>query len=299
VKIEYNAVVVAKASTKNYYLISSIFISVYEHILACVDGSYDSEVAAKYAMEMARAAGAKISILTVIDEKNPEGELSLERLKRISNRRGVSPIFVREEGDQLKRTLSFADDNNVDVIVASSGGKVKINGVFPNNFSQRLITGTGRTVFIIKSVKASTGRSHKKVLCPIQSATQSATERIEALSLISRIYDCPVSLFRCHKIKRDDVLSSKEKTQLYEEMREYLTPLKERLNEEEARTYLNMRVCTSIREEILDYIERNNYDLLFLRVTPGRFPSFVRKDFSIEVMKDSECNVILWKPKGA
>jgi len=267
--------------------------------MACVDGSYDSEVAAKYALEMARESKAKISILTVVDERNPEGDMSLERLKRISERRGIKPIFVREEGDQFSKTLAFAEKNGVDAIVASSGGKVKISGVFPNNFSQRLITGTDKSVFIIKSVKASTARSHKKLLCPIQSASQSVSERVEALSMISRIYDCPVSLFRCHKIGSDEVLSSREKTRLYDEMREYLEPLRQRLSDEGARAYLNMRICTSIREEILDYIERNSYDLLFLRVTPGRFPSFARKDFSIEVMKDSECNVILWKPKGA
>jgi len=272
---------------------------VYKHFLACVDGSYDSEVAAKYAMEMAREAKAKLSILTVIDSRNPEGEMSLERLKRISERRGIKPIFVREEGDQLKRTASFAEANGVDAIVASSGGKVKVSGVFPDNFSQRLITSIDKTVFIIKSVKASTGRSHKKVLCPIQSATQSVTERVEALSLIARTYDCPISLFRCHKTRPDEYLDSDQKTLIYDEMREYLSDMKGRLDAENVRTYLNMRMCPSIKEEILNYIERNNYDLLFLRVTPGRFPSFARKDFSMEIMKDSECNVILWKPKGA
>jgi hypothetical protein len=50
---------------------------------------------------------------------------------------------------------------------------------------------------------------------------------------------------------------------------------------------------------VLRFIEQNNYDLLFLRIAPDKFSSFVRKDFSIEVMKSSECNVILWKPKGA
>jgi len=271
---------------------------VYKHILACVDGSYDSEVAAKYALGMAKQSGAKITIFTVMDERNTEGRSSLERLKRISTRRDIKPIFVLEKGDQLERTLQFAKERGIDAIVASSGGKVKKSGYFPNNFSQRLITSTDLSVFVIKSVMATTAMSHKKLLCPIQSATMSIGERVDALTLISRMYDCPVSLFRCHKIGRDQILSSAEKTELYEGMREYLSPLKDRLDKENIRAYLNTRICTSIRREILDYIERNNYDLLFLRVTPGRFPSFARKDFSVEVMRDSECNVILWKPMG-
>ncbi|MBN1786519.1 MAG: universal stress protein [Candidatus Methanofastidiosa archaeon] len=271
----------------------------YKHILACVDGSYDSEVAAKYALGMAKEAGSKITILTVMDERNTGGDRSLERLKRISERRDIAPTYVQEWGDQLERTLSFAESKGIDAIIASSGGKVKINGYFPNNFSQKLITSTDLSVFIIKSVMATTARSHKKLLCPIQSATQSLNERIEALTLISRMYDCPLSLFRCHKINKDEILSPSEKTRLYEGMKSYLQPLKERFDKEDVRTYLNTRICYSIREEILDYIKRYHYDLLFLRVTPGKFPSFARRDFSIEVMKDSECNVILWKPNGA
>ncbi|HHN81489.1 MAG TPA: universal stress protein, partial [Methanomicrobia archaeon] len=109
----------------------------------------------------------------------------------------------------------------------------------------------------------------------------------------------PVSMLRCYKIQPDRFLTTDEEQRIHSTMRSYLAPLEERLVASGVTSFVHTRICYSIREEILDFIERNNYDLLFLRVEPASFFSFIRKDFAIEVMKRSECNVIMWKPRRA
>lgn len=272
---------------------------VYSHIMACVDGSYDSEVAAKYAYALAHASSAAISVLTVRGSPLHDPESSLERLRRIAIRHGLSVEFIEAEGDRHEVVLSTAKKRGVDAIVVSSGGKVKRFGRFSNNLATHLVTSADTTVFVVKSVRATTGLGHRKMLFPIQSVSSFRPERAGVMALLYKMYNRPLSLIRCKKISQDTIYSDQEAYEAHNAMQEYLQPLRENLYENDVPHFVYTRICHSIREEVLRFIEQNNYDLLFLRITPGRFGSFVRKDFAIEVMKSSECNVILWKPKGA
>ena len=271
----------------------------YSHILACVDGSYDSEVAAKYAYALANASSARISVLTVRGSPLHDPDASLGRLRRIAQRHGIDATFVESEGDRHEVVLSFAKSHDVDAIVVSSGGKVKRFGRFSNNLASHLISSADMTVFVVKSVRAATGMGHRKLLFPIQSVSEHLDERVEAMALLYDIYRQPLSLIRCKKISRDTILSEQEAYDAHNSMQSYLQPLRDGLYARDVPHFVYTRICHSIREEVLRFIEQNNYDLLFLRIAPDKFSSFVRKDFSIEVMKSSECNVILWKPKGA
>lgn len=271
----------------------------YTHVLACVDGSYDSEVAAKYAMGLAYEASARFSIVHVQTGAKEGADESLARLERIAKRRSISPEIFIKHGDRLNAIREVATTEHADAIVASTGGKVVERGILSHNLAYDLINSMPQTVFIVKAARATTAREHQKIVCPIRDLHANIDERIEALSLISHLYERPVSLLRCYKIQPDRFLTTKEEQRIHTTMRSYLAPLEERLSSHDVSSFIHTRICYSVREEILDFIERNHYDLLFLRVEPSSFFSFIRKDFAIEVMKRSECNVILWKPRRA
>lgn len=270
----------------------------YSKIIACVDGSYDSEVAAKYAMGLAHESGATLIFLHVKTEKDVDASASIGRLERIAARRGIQTDIEYRKGDQFDQIRKAVRKTGADVVVASSGGKVKEHGILSGNLAYDLIQGLDVTVFVIKSVRGTTAKEHNKILCPIQSVTPSLSERAYALDMLSRLYKSPISLLRCYRIQEDRYLTKEEQASIFDKMRNYVSPLTEELAERGVRTYLFTRICYSIKGSVLDFLERNKYDLLFLRVTPGRFFRFTRKDFAIEVMKSSECNVILWKPRA-
>ena len=141
----------------------------YTHILACVDGSYDSEVAAKYAFALARAAASRISVLTVRGAPLHDPDTSLDRLRRIAKRQGLDAEFIDAEGDRHEVVLSLAKERGVDAIVVSSGGKVKRFGRFSNNLATHLVMSADTAVFVVKSVRATTALGHRNMLFPIQS----------------------------------------------------------------------------------------------------------------------------------
>jgi len=272
---------------------------VYVHILACVDGSYDSEVAAKYAFALADAAGARVSVLTVRGAPLHGPEASLARLARIAERQGIDAAFIEEVGERTGVVLTAARRLGADAIVVSSGGKVKRFGRFSNNLATQLVMQADVTVFVVKSVRATTAGGHSRILSPIQDVSLYREERTEVMALLYAMYRHPLSIMRCKKIAKDTILSDEETYAAHKAMQAYLSPLRDGLYAREVPHFAYTRICHSIREEILRFVEQNNFDLLFLRIAPDRFSSFVRKDFAIEVMKSSECNVILWKPKGA
>ncbi len=271
----------------------------YFHVLTCVDGSYDSEVAAKYAMGIAIQSNAQFSILNVNDGATSIPRESLGRLERIAKRRGLKYDIITATGDRLDQIRSVAQNIGADVVVASSGGKVKQRGLFSRNIAYEMIKTMPQTVFIIKSVKATTARVHHKLLYPVDVITPSLEERVYALRLIAKFYGLSVSLLRCTKIQPDRFLTEHEEIKFKKNMRAYMAPLKGGLEEDGIPVRLYTKICYSIKGEVIDFLKRNRHDLLFLQITPGGLSSFIHKDFAIEVMKSSECNVILWKPKKA
>lgn len=145
----------------------------YNRILLTSDGSKNSEIAIKHALQIASDEGAEVIVLHVVDSKNtsnlsdedvgkevPFGKYSqkvlnqfekviedLENKKDENNR--VNIIRLSIVGDPTKVILDVCQRENIDMIVMSNSGKNKVNRFLLGSVTEKVIRESPVPVLVI------------------------------------------------------------------------------------------------------------------------------------------------------
>lgn len=141
-----------------------------EHILIATDGSEPSLRAAAFGGTLARALGASVSIVMVIDEgrvvsdawagvstedarRNIEDRALNEEVKRTAGAAGELPseprhaVLMGHVGDQI---CKFAKENDVDLIVMGSHGRTGIKRALLGSVSYSVVNQASCAVTIVR-----------------------------------------------------------------------------------------------------------------------------------------------------
>ena len=144
----------------------------YRHILIATDGSERSARAVEHGVRLARAVGAKVSILTVTESLQVlslDAELSedsrkvvVERTKEraeqtlatatdIARASGVSVEAIQREGDRPHEIiLEVAEARRCDLIVMASHGRSGFSAMFMGSETMKLLAHTRRPVLVVR-----------------------------------------------------------------------------------------------------------------------------------------------------
>jgi nucleotide-binding universal stress UspA family protein len=141
----------------------------YTKILVPLDGSPLAERALEPALEMARAVGSEIILLEAVQDSLaavPEARyhvppreayrsaiLSMKYLQSIASRLRLHVGKVRwhvEEGDPIDTILSFAHNENVDLIVMGTHGRTGLSRVMMGSVAEKVSVTTHRPVVLVK-----------------------------------------------------------------------------------------------------------------------------------------------------
>jgi len=141
----------------------------YSKILVPLDGSPLAERALEPALEMARTPDTEIILLEAVQDSLaavPEARypvpvreayrsaiVSMKYLRDVASRLRAQAKKIRwhvEEGDPIDAILSFAHNENVDVIVMGTHGRTGLSRVVMGSVAEKVAVTTHRPVVLVK-----------------------------------------------------------------------------------------------------------------------------------------------------
>jgi nucleotide-binding universal stress UspA family protein len=136
-----------------------------KNIVVAVDGSDVGDLAVSEAIELAKDAGAEITVVAVrqpisllgapYDQQELSRQLaharaSLDRAKGAIDEAGAEATYEIREGDPAEEILRLAGDRGADLVVVGSRGLGTIAGTLLGSVSKAVVRGADRPVLIVK-----------------------------------------------------------------------------------------------------------------------------------------------------
>jgi nucleotide-binding universal stress UspA family protein len=143
----------------------------YRNIVIATDGSENTSRAISYGIEIAKLSGATVHALYVLDTSSfssipmdtgweamyellkKEGEKAVAAVKEIGDAAGVEVKEVVGEGHPSKEIISFAEQNNIDLIVMGTLGKSGIDRFLLGSVAEKVVRNSKTPVMVVRSEK--------------------------------------------------------------------------------------------------------------------------------------------------
>lgn len=138
----------------------------YKKILACYDGSENSSIAIKHAVELARTYDAKLYLIYVIDKGNPINFLDKneymnlakdfgkkmlkEKVQSIKNKERITAEPILKIGNVANEIINFAKKEECNLTVVGSNGFGALLRFFLGSIANRLAMHGKIPILIVK-----------------------------------------------------------------------------------------------------------------------------------------------------
>jgi nucleotide-binding universal stress UspA family protein len=172
----------------------------YRTILAAVNEHVNSEIAARYARHLARAAGARLLLCSVRQPGQTEAAFDLartaaRRLQHGARELGIDAECLFETGDPVERIRAIVLAEGVDLVfTATRREDVTHRIVRGGTTARRLLPGLPCSVALVRVVHM--GRTHpREILVPLKKQIDHIPERSEFTALLARAFEARVHLF--------------------------------------------------------------------------------------------------------
>jgi nucleotide-binding universal stress UspA family protein len=165
-----------------------------------VNEHVNSEVAARYAMHLARAAGAKLFLYSVRQPGQTEAafELARDAAKRLQHRAREIDIDAEclfEAGDPVEKIRAIVLAEGIDLVfTATRREDVKHRIIRGGTTARRLLPGLPCSVALVRVVHM--GRTHpREILVALKKQIDHIPERSEFTALLAKAFEARVHLF--------------------------------------------------------------------------------------------------------
>jgi nucleotide-binding universal stress UspA family protein len=129
----------------------------YKKILIPTDGSDTAEIAVKQGIGLAKAVGAKVYGLYVIDTSTfigvpteaiwenmkglleEEGKNTLSKMEKMAKDSGVEHEMILNEGSPYKNIIQTAEENGVDLIMMGTAGRVGLDRFLLGSVAEKVV----------------------------------------------------------------------------------------------------------------------------------------------------------------
>ena len=172
----------------------------YRKVLAAVNEHVNSEVAARYAMHLARAAGAELFLCSVRQPGQTEAafELARDAAQRLQHRAREIDIDAEclfETGDPVEKIRAIVLAEGIDLVfTATRREDVKHRIIRGGTTARRLLPGLPCSVALVRVVHM--GRTHpREILVALKKQIDHIPERSEFTALLAKAFEARVHLF--------------------------------------------------------------------------------------------------------
>lgn len=171
----------------------------YRKILAAVNEHVNSEIAARYALHLAKQAGARIYFCS-IGEKGIGGRdfrTAEEAVKRLSTRAqelGVPSECILKTGDPAVQLGKISVAEDIDLVFAATRHEDMKKRFYARTTGRQLLLNLACSMALVRVVHM--GRIHPhEILVPLKARIDHISDRAEFTAMLARAFDAKVHLF--------------------------------------------------------------------------------------------------------
>lgn len=229
----------------------------FDHILVPLDGSTLAECVIPHSVALARAFGARLTLVRVLEEAPVNGhaepvdpiQWNMDKAQAQSylddwagrlQEAGLDVATALLEGQPAQRIIELADSRDVDLIILSSHGRTGLHSWNISSVVQKIILQSRRSLLVVRAYESRNGSAngrrlkgvrYNRILAPLD-VSQRAECAIGPAVKLARSH--AAQLLLAHVVVRPEM---PRRTPLTREERELVERLTER-NREEASAYL-------------------------------------------------------------
>ena len=244
-------------------------VTILNHILVPLDGSRLAECVLPHAAALARAFGARITLLRVVAQahatnrgqtvdplrwhmRKTEAESYLDSVATRLREAELQVDKVMLEGEAANNVIAFAHEHDVDLVLLSSHGQSGLSKWNISSIVQKIILRAYMPVMIVRAYRPPpddlTGLHYKRVLVPLDGSQRAECVLPLAAQLVS-FHDAQLLL--AHAVRKPEMPRhtplTEEETELAERIGEY-----NRLEAEKYLKGLQERLECNVEAHLLD-----------------------------------------------
>lgn len=175
----------------------------YKNVLAAVNEHLNSEVSARYALHLAKEAGARIWFCSIAENGlgKKSFHLAEEAVNRLSHRAqelGVRTDCILKTGDPITQIKKIVADEGIDIAFAATRREDVEKRFYARTISRRLSLALPCSVALVHVVHL--GRGHpRNILVPLKARMDHIAERARFAAIMATAFDARLSLFHSAK----------------------------------------------------------------------------------------------------
>jgi nucleotide-binding universal stress UspA family protein len=171
----------------------------YKRILAAVNEFTNSEIAARYAIALAKSCQARLSLIFVAEngiDMNTlrHAESALERLFVDAHSQGIEVESITENGDPFQEILAMVKKDHTDIVFVATRREDVTKRFFVKTLARDFMVRLPCSVAMVRVVRM--GKTHpKNILVPFRGRMTNLEERAYFVAKLAQIFDSTVTLF--------------------------------------------------------------------------------------------------------
>lgn len=275
----------------------------YTRVLAAVNEFTNSEITAWYAIALAKACKATLSLVFVAEdgldrEALRKAESALERLFREAAGRDIEVKSIVEKGNPLKKICDIVKQNDIEIAFTSTRREDIEKRFFTRTLARDLMVKLPCSVATVRVVRMSRGHP-KNILVPLRAHMTSLEERACFVAKLAEEFNSSVTLFH---------LSTPLTSFFHGEMQ--LNPAQgedgtpkdieqfiEYLNRHKILHENRIRYGTVSRSITIEAAHKRN-DLIIMGASERSLLRSITRGNPVEdVLRETPCNLIIMRPK--
>jgi nucleotide-binding universal stress UspA family protein len=276
--------------------------SMYRRILAAVNEYTNAEVAAHYAITLAKSCSAKLSLIFISKPGLPRAvlknaESALGRLFVEASDQGVEVESLTETGDPFGKIYDVVRREGIDMVFTATRREDVKKRFFQKTLGRELMVRFPCSVAMVRVVRM--GRVHPRhILVPVRGRMKSIEERACFVAELARGFGAEVTMFHTPRpitsfFHGDIHLTSAEREgRIPRDIEEFTRCLNRHMVRHEKRTAYG-GVSRAITVEAV----RRRNDLIVMGASErGAVRSIVGGNPVEEVLRETPCNLIILRP---
>jgi nucleotide-binding universal stress UspA family protein len=175
----------------------------YKKVLAAVNEHLNSEVAARYALHLAKQAKARITFCAIAahglsDKSFQTAEAAVKRLAGLAQEAGVASDCVLRTGDPLEQIKNIVATEKIDLVFAATRHEDVQKRFYAHTTARQLSLHLPCSVALVRVVRA--GRVQPKtILVPLKARMDHIAERVFFTALMAGAFGSRLYLFHTTK----------------------------------------------------------------------------------------------------
>ncbi len=274
----------------------------YDKAALVIDGSFGSEVAARYGLVIAKAFGSRATVLSAYESEEEESKISssCDRVLLQGADLGLDIEVSLRKGDLSTAVEEGLEELDPDIVLADLRNPENLSfGLARKSVPISLIRDFWGSVILARVVNCGIPLNHERMLVPIKGSRKEESDRelSELLYGLSRYYEAGLTLYSCVEISGKKVYDSSEISELKYRRRKQVTSMSERIMEKGLRPNLTIETCSTPHKSILDRVSKERHDLMVLEFTRQNILKVLIKGHDLtKLISGAPCNVLIWRP---